>query len=42
MIIVGVQTLLGHQRATTTDHYLRSINSDLDRLRGLLEGEKRS
>ena len=42
MTLTDVQTLLGHQRATTTDHYLRSINPDLDRLRGLLEGEKRS
>ena len=33
-----MQQLLGHQRPTTTDIYLRSVAPNLDRLAGVIEG----
>ena len=36
--ITGIQQLLGHQRPTTTDIYLRSVAPNLDRLAGVIEG----
>ena len=37
-----VQQLLGHQRPTTTDIYLRSVAPNLDRLAGVIEGAVQS
>ena len=36
--ITDMQQLLGHQRPTTTDIYLRSVAPNLDRLAGVIEG----
>ena len=36
--ITDIQQLLGHQRPTTTDGYLRSVAPNLDRLAGVIEG----
>lgn len=36
--ITDIQQLLGHQRPTTTDIYLRSVVPNLDRLAGVIEG----
>ena len=36
--ITDIQQLLGHQRPTTTDIYLRSVAPNLDRLAGVIEG----
>ena len=36
--ITDMQQLLGHQRSTTTDIYLRSVAPNLDRLAGGIEG----
>ena len=36
--ITDIQQLLGHQRPTTTDIYLRSVAPNLDRLPGALKG----
>ena len=35
--ITDIQQLLGHQRPTTTDIYLRSVAPNLDRLAGVIE-----
>ena len=35
---IDMQQLLGHQRPTTTDTYLRSVAPNLDRLAGVIEG----
>ena len=37
-----MQQLLGHQRPTTTDIYLRSVAPNLDRLAGVIEGAVQS
>ena len=37
-----MQQLLGHQRPTTTDIYLRSVAPNLDRLAGVIEGAVKS
>ena len=36
--ITDIQQLLGHQRPTTTDIYLRSVAPNLERLAGVIEG----
>ena len=36
--ITDIQQLLGHQRPTTTDGYLRSVAPNFDRLAGVIEG----
>ena len=36
--LTDMQQLLGHQRPTTTDIYLRSVAPNLDRLAGGIEG----
>ena len=36
--ITDIQQLLGHQRPTTTDGYLRSVAPTLERLAGVIEG----
>ena len=40
--ITDIQQLLGHQRPTTTDIYLRSVAPNLDRLAGVIEGAVQS
>ena len=40
--ITDMQQLLGHQRPTTTDSYLRSVAPNLDRLAGVIEGAVQS
>ena len=40
--IADIKQLLGHQRPTTTDIYLRSVAPNLDRFAGVIEGAVQS
>ena len=36
--LTNIQKILGHERATTTDHYLQSLGESVREAMGLLEG----